>query len=620
MKKILLFTIALGCASLVNAQKSQPVKKDLTPAKKVTNLIEQTNVNVTAPYKSITSAALIPFTSSLNGYTLLSGKKLTADQQSKTVLYTSRDGGTWGGTGNGIKMKMTTDYGTSSDSVLFANGTSHRYPGGTLFRNGSDLFVVCSGPITSGSGWVSNYVYSSKIDGTLAADTVINYPTTPSIGMWYINESLSALPNGELFLLGEKNGPEPDYNHIDYTIWKMMWNSTDNKFNYTSSYEFTPLLSATMAPVQPYGMAFNDDGSIGYFWFNGEDSITRPNQSTQPLVWKTTNHGTTWTQMTIYDYSQIQEIKDYVWPTKEDTSVVRPVFFYGYTTSDKNLPGIVDAQGNLHLIATIQGGYSSNPDSLGYTYAGEPAKLFDLYTTSAGWDAKYIDTLFSEVDDGTSVTIFGDFAIDHRIHIGKTENGNKIFAMWTDTDPIIGSTTNVYPDFKVWGHDITNGNITGSKNLSLNTPSMGLFLYMNASDIILDDAGAFKIPVVVVNGSDPVNSPINHLYVTGLELTESDFVPNAGVNEVENNIGLVSQNYPNPFNGSTSINVTLSKPSDLSISVINMLGQKIFEINKGNTSAGTHNFTINGSKFTSGIYFYTVKAGNNSVTNKMIVE
>jgi hypothetical protein len=44
------------------------------------------------------------------------------------------------------------------------------------------------------------------------------------------------------------------------------------------------------------------------------------------------------------------------------------------------------------------------------------------------------------------------------------------------------------------------------------------------------------------------------------------------------------------------------------------------EINKGEVNAGSHSFTIDGSALTTGIYFYTVISGENSVTRKMIVE
>jgi len=629
MKKLLLIALAISCSAVANAQKSPALHRDLTPVNKNLTVVKKASLineplSSNAPYKDINTATLKLVGTSANGNTALSGKKITADQQTKTILYNYRAGGAWGGTSSDIKIKLTTDYGVTFDSVIHSDTYANRYPGATLFRNGSDLFVVNIGPITDNTNWIANYIFSSKVDGTLANTQIVYNPApTTDIGIYHMNEGITALSDGELYVTGERNGPAANYDHISYDVWKYQWNSTSNKFDSVSNYSFykagvAPLLSLAMPQVQPFGIAWNDAGTIGYFWVDAADSITRPNLGTQPLVWKTTDHGSTWTQMPIYDYSTIQELKDYVWPTLADTSVLRPMFSYGYTTSDKNLPGIVDADGNLHLIATINGGYSTHPDSLNYSYTNEPVKLFDLYTTATGWDAKYIDTLASTVDDGTGA-VMGAWAMDHRIHIGKTSDGSKIFAMWTDTDPA-NNATNTLPNFKAWGRDIVTGNTTPSKNFSALQGDDGMYLYMNASDIILDNGSAYVMPVVIIDnqGADPGANPINHIYASPLEFTYGDFT--SSINEVNNNISSVSQNYPNPFNGVTTLNVSLVKSADLSVIVTNIVGQQVSNIQMGTVSAGNHTVAIDATKLTSGIYFYTIKAGESTVTQKMIVQ
>jgi hypothetical protein len=94
-----------------------------------------------------------------------------------------------------------------------------------------------------------------------------------------------------------------------------------------------------------------------------------------------------------------------------------------------------------------------------------------------------------------------------------------------------------------------------------------------------------------------------------------------GVQEMEViNESHVSQNFPNPFSSTSTVTVELQEASNLSLVVTNMTGQKVLEINKGNVAAQTHTFTIDASNFQSGIYFYTVTAGDSQVTRKMIVE
>jgi len=82
---------------------------------------------------------------------------------------------------------------------------------------------------------------------------------------------------------------------------------------------------------------------------------------------------------------------------------------------------------------------------------------------------------------------------------------------------------------------------------------------------------------------------------------------------------VVSQNYPNPFNGVTSIDVTLAGNSAVSVEVYTITGQKVAENAVGTLTEGTHRINLNSADLKSGIYFYTVKAGEKSVTGKMTV-
>jgi len=68
-------------------------------------------------------------------------------------------------------------------------------------------------------------------------------------------------------------------------------------------------------------------------------------------------------------------------------------------------------------------------------------------------------------------------------------------------------------------------------------------------------------------------------------------------------------NYPNPFNASTTISYSLSKPSDVTISIYDMLGQLIETINSEIQAAGDHSVIWNADKFASGVYFYKITAG-----------
>ena len=84
----------------------------------------------------------------------------------------------------------------------------------------------------------------------------------------------------------------------------------------------------------------------------------------------------------------------------------------------------------------------------------------------------------------------------------------------------------------------------------------------------------------------------------------------------------LKQNYPNPFNPSTDISFTLDKKADVSLTVYNMLGQKVRTLVSGTKNAGTHTFKWDGrdnsSKAVSaGVYMYTLSDGTSTITKKM---
>jgi len=94
------------------------------------------------------------------------------------------------------------------------------------------------------------------------------------------------------------------------------------------------------------------------------------------------------------------------------------------------------------------------------------------------------------------------------------------------------------------------------------------------------------------------------------------------VNEDENLIiddYQLSQNYPNPFNPVTKINFQLPKSGKVTIKVYDVLGREVATLVNKQLQKGRHNVTLNGSKLSSGIYFYSMKAGDFINTKKLIL-
>jgi membrane dipeptidase len=80
---------------------------------------------------------------------------------------------------------------------------------------------------------------------------------------------------------------------------------------------------------------------------------------------------------------------------------------------------------------------------------------------------------------------------------------------------------------------------------------------------------------------------------------------------------LIARNYPNPFNPSTTIEFIIPKFSNVQILIHNILGQLIDSRHEF-LNAGSYSIKWN-ARGSAGVYFYTIKTDNESITNKMIL-
>jgi hypothetical protein len=81
----------------------------------------------------------------------------------------------------------------------------------------------------------------------------------------------------------------------------------------------------------------------------------------------------------------------------------------------------------------------------------------------------------------------------------------------------------------------------------------------------------------------------------------------------------LEQNYPNPFNPRTTIDFTLSKSSDVELIVHNSLGEKVKTLIKGYLHPGKQTVNFDATGLASGVYYYTLRVGATTETQKMVV-
>lgn len=83
------------------------------------------------------------------------------------------------------------------------------------------------------------------------------------------------------------------------------------------------------------------------------------------------------------------------------------------------------------------------------------------------------------------------------------------------------------------------------------------------------------------------------------------------------------QNYPNPFSSSTAITYNLTKETEVTISIYDILGQEVKTFQRGLESTGTRGIVWDGTnnfgiKVTPGIYFYLLITNKETAIGKMI--
>ena len=83
----------------------------------------------------------------------------------------------------------------------------------------------------------------------------------------------------------------------------------------------------------------------------------------------------------------------------------------------------------------------------------------------------------------------------------------------------------------------------------------------------------------------------------------------------------LDQNYPNPFNPETAIRFTLPQTENVSLTVYNMLGQRVATLLDNQTmSVGAHSVQFDASHLSSGTYVYRLQAGSSfSATRTMVL-
>jgi len=592
---------------------------------------------------------------------------LTYNADVNVISLINRKNRTWTGFPNANSGSMQSTFSTNNagswdTTIIYADVNPGRYPGGAIYNapgntNPANARAVGAGPVLISGGFAGNWYASGPLtNGAITTSDMDVYtylgntnPALDSVGFSYRSHAESG---GNVWTVGDVA--------VDHTattfatqqikgagLMKGMYNSVAGGMDWTLM-KLEPSFFQNVAGGLPYtsgsGMiAFGPSGLVGYATVNGVVAgATGSARGYQPIVYKTTDGGNTWNQM----------LANYQWQTNNpelEACVVAnaspastPGLAIPWFSELNGTDMVVDNNNVLHFITTIEAGYSDHADSLGYTYTGyydyslSHPYIIDFMTDGTvgmGWKTQLIDSIMTApTDENNTNNPWGQggagLGYTNRIQASRNTTGDVIMITWADSDPAItGNTFNGAPDIQMVAYKPST-NMLSPKMLV--TFGLGELYYHYTSDRAMTvSPGVYNVPMVYLkstNGSYDPTTGVDVAYVNDGTVTDAQInVPApvmctlAGINTTNTAIATVAQNFPNPFSKSTTINVTLNQNEDISLTVFNTVGQLVVSKNvKG--VVGVNTIEVDAANLTSGIYFYTVKAGDNKISKKMMIQ
>ncbi len=116
--------------------------------------------------------------------------------------------------------------------------------------------------------------------------------------------------------------------------------------------------------------------------------------------------------------------------------------------------------------------------------------------------------------------------------------------------------------------------------------------------------------IVVTSDTCPSNTAVGTVFVPCCDVSGTDDLPVAFE---------LGQNFPNPFNPTTQIAFNLGETGQVQLAVYNLNGALVATLLDSRMARGAHEVTFDASELNSGVYIYTLKTEQGSISKKMIL-
>lgn len=173
-----------------------------------------------------------------------------------------------------------------------------------------------------------------------------------------------------------------------------------------------------------------------------------------------------------------------------------------------------------------------------------------------------------------------------------------------------------YAGYDTVDADLWNWITTGVIDTLLDSGGDGSVNFFSQSQVSIPigDSAYFWVGISVGNDESEM--------IANMQLAEQKYnlisaiEPESGLTPSEYTL---EQNFPNPFNPETSIRFSIPVREFVSLKIFNSLGQEVVEVISRELEQGSYNYKFNAMGLTSGVYFYSLKAGSFTQTKKMIL-
>jgi len=243
------------------------------------------------------------------------------------------------------------------------------------------------------------------------------------------------------------------------------------------------------------------------------------------------------------------------------------------------------------------------------TTDGTNTGIYILDNQSGDWRATQIALV-----NATSQALPGGLTTLNEVEFGRSENGSVLAVKYADL-PAPGADG--YDLFVSWYDGET---WTAPENFT-QTPDINEKYSQTAPRLHNVGGNVWQlITMYTLFGDDDTNDLAESelWFVDGVTATVNPVVSVDGNENLTYQFEL-KQNYPNPFNPSTSIKYSVPELTNVSLKVYDVLGKEVATLVDAQQTQGVYEVAFDASNLASGMYIYTIKAGNFTSSKKMLL-